>query len=283
MAFKNLSERLNLVAEKALDNCKKRFGSKGLKIETGIDDAIMWRPTFYMKPSTVRYVAVEVEDNLYPGSLKGAAHEIGHFDAPIAVYQACTLQAFLQDPKQKNVNLLKDHGFGIITVDEDGTVVVQHSCIPLAQHIAPALLEREIVSLSPPLKVAFRSAYDTYKTSEGQGLQNAGQIVEALVTAIATQAHKRNLITSGQLGSALANRIDALWAVQAFHGHRAALGEARSFVNEFRNVASHPAGNAKQAADRIRKCRAGFLQAIALCVKLKAVAKALGYTIKVHV
>jgi hypothetical protein len=286
MPFDTLSERLKQVADRALLACKQRYGGNGVKIEEGIDNAIMWRPTFYLKPSKVRVVAVEVEDNLYPGSLRGAAHEIGLFDAPIMVFQACTLEAYLADPKQKNVSLLRDHGFGIITVDEDGNVVVQQACIPLAQHIPPSLLEKEIGPLSPQLKVGFRSAYEVYKTSETQGLQAAGQIVEAIVSVLAVDAHKKGLLKKDKQGNVralpgqLALRIDELY--DAFPAHRATLGEARSFVGEYRNTASHPADSAKRAAERIRKCRAGFLQAVALCAKLKVFAKATGTQVRVH-
>ncbi|WP_148650871.1 hypothetical protein [Sphingopyxis granuli] len=283
MTFETLSERLRVVAVRALAFCKERYGSNGVKIEEGIDDAIMWRPSFYLKVGKFKLIAVEVEDNLYPGSLKGAAHDISHYDFPIAVYQACTLEAYLGDPNHKNINLLKNHGFGIITVDEDGNAVIQHSCVPLAQHISPDSFERAISKLSPKMKVAFRSAYAVYQTSETQGLQDAGQIIEAILTSIADQAVKKGDLTASSSGGALANRIDNMYGAQPLAGHRAALGGAREFVQEFRNTASHPAKSAKQAAEKIRKCREGFLDAINIASKLRALAKAKGYTIKLHV
>jgi hypothetical protein len=283
MPFETLSARLQEVANKSMAHCRNRYGGNGLKIEQGIDDSIMWRPSFFLKPGKFKIIAVEVEDNLYPESLKGAAHEIGHFDFPVSVFQACSLDAFQNDPKHKNVNLLKKHGFGIITVDDDGVVAVQHTCVPLAQHISPDLFDRAIKGLSAPVKVAFRSAYDVYQTNEGQGLQDAGQIVEAMVTAIAAHAVKKNVVPSGTLGKVLAQRIDDLYATNEFKPHRGALGGARDFIQEFRNTASHPPTTAKQAAERIRKCRNGFLDAIAIATKLRSVATTLGYPIKVHI
>lgn len=283
MPFDTLTARLREVATKSLNFCKARYGSNGVKIEEGISDAIMWRPTFYLKIGKFKIVAVEVEDNLYPGSLKGAAHEISHFDFPIAVYQACTLEAFQSDPKHKNVNLLKSHGFGIITVDEDGNAVVQHQCVPLAQHISPDAFERSISGLSGPLKVAFRSAYAVYQTNETQGLQDAGQIVEAVVTSIAEQAVKKGDLRPAPPKQALANRIDDMYGAQSLAGHRPALGAARNFVKEFRNTASHPAKTAKQAAENIRKCRTGFLDAASVCSNLRGLAQDKGYKIKIHV
>lgn len=283
MPFETLSERLRIVATRSLAFCKERYGGNGVKVDQGIDDAIMWRPTFYLKVGKFKLIAVEVEDNLYPGSLKGAAHEISHYDFPIAVYQACTLEAYLGDPNHKNINLLKSHGFGIITVDKDGNAAIQHNCVPLAQHISPESFDRSIVKLSRQMKVAFRSAYAVYQTNETQGLQDAGQIVEAILTSIADQAVKRGDLAATAPGRALANRIDDMYTAQALAGHRAALGGAREFVQEFRNTASHPARTAKEAAEKIRKCRSGFLDAISIASKLRALAKAKGYTIRLHV
>ncbi|MBV9769110.1 MAG: hypothetical protein JOZ32_06030 [Bryobacterales bacterium] len=254
-----------------------------MKLDQGIDTSILWRPTFYLRPSKFRIIAVEVEDNLYPNSLKGAAHEVSHYDFPISVYQACTLSAFQSDPKHKQVNLLKKHGFGIITVDEDGIVVIQHTCVPLAQHISPDLLDREIKPLTPQIKVAFRSAYDVYLANEGQGLQDAGQIVEGLVACLAAYAVKNNVIPAGALGGSLADRIDALYGTNKFKPHRAALGGTRDFIREFRNTASHPPTTAKQAAEKIRKCRKGFLDAVGCASKLRAVAKAVHCPIRIYV
>jgi hypothetical protein len=283
MTFDTLSARLKLVAEKSLFYCKARFGGNGVKIETGISDKIMWRPSYFLRAGKYKIIAVEVEDNLYPESLKGAAHEISYFDFPVAVFQACTLDAYQSDPKHLKVNSLKSHGFGIITVDDDGNVAVQQTCIPLAQHISADVLEREIHELSKPLKVAFRSAHDVYHANEGQGLQEAGQIIEAIISSLAAQAQKKGVVPKATLGKALAFQIDDLYAEGAFKDHRAALGGARDFIKEFRNTASHPPKNAKQAAEKIRKCRKGFLDAIAIATKLKGVASALKYQIKIHV
>ncbi|MBO9714253.1 hypothetical protein [Sphingomonas sp.] len=283
MAFDTLSDRLRDVANHSLAFCKGRYGNNGVKIEQGIDDTIMWRPSFYLKVGKFKIVAVEVEDNLYPESLKGAAHEISHFDFPISVYQACTLEAFLGDPKHKKVAQLKNHGFGIITVDDEGKAVIQHPCVPLAQHISPDAFDRAISGLSGPLKVAFRSAYTVYQTNETQGLQDAGQIVEAVIRAIGTKAVKAGDLGAAPPNQALANRIDDMYGAQALAGHRAALGGAREFVAEFRNTVSHPANTAKLAAEKIRKCRKGFLDAIDLAVKLRSLAQAKGYKIQVHI
>jgi hypothetical protein len=205
------------------------------------------------------------------------------FDFPISVFQACSLAAYQTDPKHSKVNLLRKHGFGIITVDEDGLVAIQHACIPLAQHISAEQLDGEIAKLNPSIKVALKGAYQTYETNEGQGLQQAGQIVESVINSIARQAANRGDISTAVLASPLADIIDELYQSKTFKPHRAALGDARSFTKDFRNTASHPPKDARDAAKKIRKCKAGFLNAIGVCHKLKTVAAATGYRIRLLV
>lgn len=282
MPFDTLTPRLKQVAERALVHCKKQYGANGLKVESEISSSISWRPSYFLKPAKFLIIAVEVEDNLYPQILKTAAHDISHFDFPIAVYQACTLEAFQTDPKQEKVNLLRKHGFGIITVADNGSVTIQHSTIPLAQHISPEVLDSHLGELNAALRPKLRAAHATYLTNEGQGLQQAGQIVEGLVNSLVVQALKAGLVTAATAKASLADAIDALYACKDFKDHRAALGAARDFIKEFRNTASHAPKSAKQAAEKTRKCKTGFLEAITVCAKLRVVFQEKGYKIKLY-
>jgi hypothetical protein len=283
MPFDMLNTGLKKIAECALAFCKKHYGGNSMGVAVAIANEISWRPTFFLKPDRFHILAIEVEEKLFPESLKGAAHDIEHYeDAPISVYQACSLNAYQSDAKQTRVNLLRKHGFGIITVDDDGGVTIQHKCIPLAQHISADQLDSELGSLTPALKVKFKQAHDTYVTNEGQGLQQAGQIVEAVINCIAKQAMKRGVISTGEARGKLADMIDALYSKTQFRDHRAALGAARDFVKEYRNTASHAPKNARQAALKIRKCKAGFLDAIAVATKLRIVMQQLGYKAQIY-
>ena len=188
MAFDTLSDRLNLVANSTLTLCRQQWGAQGLRKEEEIASSIGWRPTFYMRPSKALIVAVEVSDVIYPELLKIAAHDIEHYDFPIAVYQACSLDIYQRDPNMTKANMLRDHGFGCITVDGTGSPTIQWRAPPIAQNIIRSRVDADLKSLTPKLKVGFRTAYATYQTNVGQGLQEAGQIVEALIDSITEQA-----------------------------------------------------------------------------------------------
>jgi len=97
MTFARLSDRLLLVANSSLALCRSNFGANGLRRDEAIHPTIGWKPTFYLKPNRVLIVAVEVSDRLFPQALKSAAHDIEHYDYPIAVYQACSLDVYQHD------------------------------------------------------------------------------------------------------------------------------------------------------------------------------------------
>lgn len=273
--------QLQLVESAALKFCKDRYGRNGLRVHEEIDSSISWKPTFSLRVGAVTTFAVEVDEILDPVILKLAAHEISKYDKPIAVLLACPLSVYQADPKQKKIAELRRNGIGIITVDDGGTAMLQHSCVPLAQHISEEEISRLCSALPPSIKVAFKSAHATFLSNVGSGLQEAGQIVEAIVKSLGAESAKAGIVTKSSLGGA-AETIDALYISEQLKDHRAALGGARSFAKEFRNTASHPAKTAKEVMDKINKCRLGFLEAIRCSEALIETLRAKGFRLKVH-
>jgi hypothetical protein len=214
MAFEDLSDRLKLVAGSSLAICRNNYGVTGLRREEPIDDGIGWKPTFYLRPSRVLIVAVEVSDFIFPQILQIAADDISQYNHPIAIYQACSLDVYQKDKDLKRVNMLRDRGIGLITVDDTGSAHIHMRALPSGQNIPTSLLESELRTLTPRLKVAFRDASATYGTNIGQGLQATGQIIEALIKCIADQAESRGVISANTSGRATASIIDALYAAR---------------------------------------------------------------------
>ena len=80
----------------------------------------------------------------------------------------------------------------------------------------------------------------------------------------------------------LAEIIDELYALAHFKAHRAALGGARDFIKEYRNISSHPSRTGREAVEKIRKCREGFVTAIRVSKNLVTILAANGYKVSVH-
>lgn len=280
MAFTTLTPRLQQVAEAGLKYFKDHFGRDSVKIGEAIDASISWRPTFHLKRTKSLVVAAEVAEILYPSILKIAAHDIKHYDMPVCAYLVCPLEVYQADTRQATIHQLRNHGFGIVTVDDAGHATQQCPCVPLAQHISEAELEKEISQLKPKLKVGFRSAHSTFHVDAGQGLQKAGQLIEAMVNEIVAAAVRNGFSVTGNVA---ADKIDSLYMLNDFKNYRAALGGARDFVKEYRNSASHPSRSAREAITKIRQCRTGFLDAIRTAKNLSDLAEAKNYRLNIVV
>jgi len=263
----------------ALEFCKQRFGRSGVKTGEEIHSSISWRPTFHLNKGPVIF-AVEVEESLDPMILKLVVNDILHFNRPITVCLACSLELFQSDPKQAKIKELRKNGVGLITVDESGDAVMQFPCIPLAQHFSEEFLSEKLRDLPSRLKIAFQAAHQTFSVNPGQGLQEAGQIVEAIVAAMGEAAVKSGALTASKIKSSAAETIDSLYAV--LKQQRAALGGARSFAKTYRNTASHPARSAKGAMTKINLCRDGFFEAVRICRELSEAARTLKYSLRLH-
>ena len=281
MAFDTLSPKLQLVAKAGQGYLTSRFGRAGLKLDEEIDPSIAWRPTIQLRPNRASIIAADVSDSLYPSALKIAALDVLRFDYPISMYLVCPLDVYLADKGQKVTGQLRRHGFGLLTVDDDKKVVSQSPCIPLAQFLAEEDIAPALTALPQKLRVAFRAALETYRTNEGQGLQQCGQVVEAIVRCLAKGAATVNVISPPASGRPLAEVIDDMYATSVFKPHRAALGGARDFVREYRNIASHPADTPKRAIEKIRKCKAGVVDALRIAKNLVDVISSKRYPIRV--
>lgn len=277
------------VAEEALDFCTHRYGRRGLAIETSINSEISWQPTFWLKPNKSTIIAVEASEILYPNILKVAAHDLRKFDSPVSVILACPLEIYLADKRQAAVAQLENDGFGIITVSDEPRATFKSPCIPISQHISKKELEDLLKGLKPQLKVAFRNAHDTFRTDVGQGLQSAGQIVEAVVRALAKESEKAGYVSAATPRAPAADVIDTLYTLEDKPSHakdfvqlRAGLAGARPFLRDYRNTASHPSATAKQLAEKIKKCRSGFIDAIHVSNQLLDVMAKKGFRLSVH-
>jgi hypothetical protein len=281
MPFDSLTPKMKTAAEKAVGFCKGQYGAGGLKIEQEIHSDISWKPTFYLKQNKFKTVAVEVEDNLYPEALKGAAHDIRHFAGLISVYQVCTLESYQNDKDQKKISLLKKHGFGVMTVADNGDVTIQHHAVPLAQHITQDEFDEKAKKLPAAIRVAFKAAYATYGTDPRQGLQGASQIIEALIYSLANQGVKAGVVNAATPKKDAAIIVDDLYALEAWKAHRAVLGGARAYLRKFRNPSSHPPRNAAEAVAAVRDYRAGVLSAMEEASALVGMLNTLGYRARI--
>jgi hypothetical protein len=282
VAFSTLSPTLADAAQRALAYCKAQYGQKGLKLEEAIDVSIAWRPTFHLKINKFEIFAVEVNDVIFPDAIKGAAQDIRHYGGLIRVAQVIPLDVFQSDKDEKRVNPLRAQGFGVMTVAGNGAVVMQSDCAALSQFIPRPELDAGIKDLPTALKVRMRTAYATYMTNPPKGVQDAGEVIEGLVYSIGKQSAAAAGLTNAQLNGTAANLIDNMYNNNYFKAHRAALGGARECLKTYRNPTSHAPKSAKEAADRVKQVREGFVTELRHLSALVGMAHGLGLQARVY-
>jgi hypothetical protein len=59
-------------------------------------------------------------------------------------------------------------------------------------------------------------------------------------------------------------------------------GAAHTFVSQYRNVVSHPSRTPKEAINRIRKCRKGFLDAVNVVLQIQEILEAKEFHVRVQ-
>lgn len=286
MKFANLTPPYlaDAVAVPVAKHCKKKFGGNGFKTESEISRGLPWRPTIQLKTSQYEVLAVEVTESIGPAAalLKATKSDLlaEHSDKPIVVFVACPLAEYQADQRHSAASGLRSHGFGLLTVDDVGTVIEQIPAIPLIHHVP----EPDIVAATKGLPVAVRTkmvrAYDVYRTSSYQGLQDAAQVIEAIVFGFANDAMKKGWIP--KVRNDVADVLDDLYfaSEQKIKSQRAAIGSARGFIKYYRNVSSHPPKTSDQAADRIKKCRHGFLTAFQVADAMTKAVRSCGLNVK---
>lgn len=281
MAFEGFTEREQRLLTGALARCKAKFGSAGLKIDQPIDPNLGWVPTFFIVCSPGVVQAFEYSDKLYPLIFSTKAQDIRQNPRLIAVYQVCPLSTYQGDRHQTQTRRLGDHGFGIITVDDDGkNVDFPLRAVPLALHISDAEFAIEVGGCKPNLRRALADALDVYRRKQPQGVQDAGQIVEAYIRDIAAGYVKLSLITGRQAKAKISEVIDTLYGLPQSAAIRATLGAARNFVHTYRNPTSHAPATKREALNRIRSSRAAFLDACHTSRDLLRAARSMGIKLR---
>jgi hypothetical protein len=180
---------------------------------------------------------------------------------PIEVYCGCPEEAYLAN--QSDAKRLITHGFGLVTVAEDGRVHRRSGCIPLIQRIAEQEFKNEVRTLPPVIKRRLVEAFERYNNSAPTGVADVAEVLEGFILKAGREAAKKGWIDAkaAKPGQPAAT-LDALQAAPQFIASMAAVGSVRGYVAEYRNTSHHFPKNEAQAARKYRECRHAFLDGL---------------------
>lgn len=237
--------------------------SPKLRFDDQLKKGLEWRPSIIFSPDKVSKIAIELSDDKpYPLIFRMRRAELESLEEPVSIYCVCPESVFADG--QKEANELRDHGFGLITIDENGRGRCVHSCIPFMNRILESDFKQEVKGLPLTFRRRCHQAYDTYRVDPVRGLSSLGEMVEGMINRAAREAIKKQICVVGEVGpnKTAANKLDGFLQSDKMIAARAALGSVRGFMRDARNVANHPQNTQKKYAERLRKSRVYFLSGI---------------------
>lgn len=265
---------LQEVAAHAVKLCRVQNANLGPSIiERPISTAIPWVPTFRFGSSSKGMRAFEVCRTLQPDALLASLPFIIRTPYPISAAIVVPVELTQGSGAHRDIDQLHENSVSVLTIDDSHHLHNRLVCPPVAQHITSGDWRTSVAGLPPKFRGAFYGVHTTYQTSVVQGVQQAGQIVEAIVNAGVGHAIEIGKLPSNASQRTLARKIDALW--EEFPRHRANLAAARVFASRYRNPSSHPPSSPQGAVKRIMQAKAAMLEAVTTTAELLAFLKAL--------
>lgn len=261
MSAVQLTSGAPYLVEKASTFFRNHYG--GVQIASpGAIKGVSWSPSLGFVINTHHTICGEAsEDRVYPEVLRLRNADILAVHEPISVYAITTDEVYLRTTEQADVRELAKHGYGLVTVSADGSVQRRIQAQPLVQHISQQDYLANIVGLPSRLKQHTSAAFDTYAVTPPSGVAQLSEVIEGMVTRAFKDGLKRGFVQSAMPNTTAAT-LDALIASPQLGAARPALGGARAFYSEFRNLTHHFPRSKAKAYKKYCDCRHGFIEGL---------------------
>lgn len=251
----------SLLLDAARNYFSQYYQNPTMKFSTVFDAKLGYVPSIQFKIHSHLSVLVEVSETPYPAILGLRRTDIEDLQVPIAVYCVCPEEAYLTN--QPDAKRLIGHGFGLVTISQDGNAQRRAICIPLIQRIAPEEFKNEISSLPLNIRRRLVESYDRYNFSAPSGVADVAEVLEGFILKAGQEAVKKGWIPARAAKAGMsAATLDAMQAVPQLSASVAAIGSVRGYISEYRNVSHHFPKDKKQAAKKYKECRHAFLDGL---------------------
>ena len=275
MPNEGLSSPLESLRDAARACFANRYADPTFHVEKALPQ-LQWVPALrFVLPHGHIHVFVEPSDNgPYPRGLDILYTKARNYAEPIAVYSVCYEAATYSTAYRRARRELKSHGFGLVTVDHNGVADVEFPAIPIVQAIAEADFKQQTTDLPKGIRQRVSEAFDDYVAKPVNGVRTLSEIVEGMIRKAGRDSAKKGGISKKDSGKAPAAVLDALH--EKHPQARAAIGGARSFIDECRNLSHHWPRNKKDAYKKYADCRHHFLSGLHTIQALSKAMKGIG-------
>ena len=254
-----------------------RYGNPTMYVDRPLGAQLQWVPALRFTVHRHINVFVEPSDNgPYPRRLVMLYVEAHNLPEPIAIYSVCHEAAMDTPAGRQQRKQLKALGFGLVTVDGQGHAEIDFPATPIVQLISDAEFRQQTKGLPKGIRQPVSEAFEHYRGTPVNGVKTLSEMVEALITKAGKDSASRNGISAKDSNGSLAVVLDALH--QQYPQARAAIGGARKFNNECRNLVHHAPRTKKDAYRKYADCRHHFLEGLHTIQAFRKAMKAAGLT-----
>ncbi|WP_342361897.1 hypothetical protein [Terrarubrum flagellatum] len=277
MSTVGLSSGTDFLRDSAKAHFEKIFQQPTILLNSQLDANLSWRPSIQFTVNGHQTIVAEASETPYPLIFNMRRTDILNVQAPITVYCVCPEEAYLAD--QPSAKKLMADGYGLFTVDAQGTVVKRCGSIPLVMQITDGLFVEEIKGLPKKFRQRIAESFEKYKQNAQSGVADISEVVEATVFKAGKDAVAKGWVTASDVKPGFsAKTLEALKDAANLKNAAAAIGGAQSFISVYRNSAHHTPRNKKQAYTKYRDCRHGFLDGIKKIAHFRDSVKQCGLT-----
>lgn len=240
---------------------KETFQLSVIKINEPLGKGLSWTPSFHFYLHDHLMVAVEVSEAAYPMILSLRRVDLEKLQFPVAVYSVCPEETYLSD--QKDAKRLINDGYGLLTVDKDGTVQKRASSIPILQMIYEEEFRERVKGMPQSARKRLAQCFDVYRQNAALGVSDITEAFEGLVLKAGRAAVKKAWLAAGDVnpGNSAAT-LKAMQVCPQLQNCVAAVGGAQGYISNWRNLSHHFPKNPAKAAKKYRECKHGFIEGI---------------------
>ena len=263
MELSELTPGMVALRDRAREFFATTYESPKMYVEEELSKRLAWRPA--LRFSIRQYINVFVEPSEvgpYPRILDLKYAEVLNYPEPIAVYAVCPHEAIASTEQRREMGRLQSHGFGLVTVDEEGEVRRLFPAMPLVQVIPEAEYRELLRGLPKKIRQRISEAFEDYKNNPVKGAQTITELTEGMVIQACADAVKKGIVSNGAVSGTVARKLDALAAAQGLFDARAAVGGIREYMSVDRNLNHHWPRSKKKAYQKYVNCRYTFVEGI---------------------
>lgn len=224
---------------------------------------LLWTPTLRFVVNHHINVFVEVnETGPYPQIVRMRHANLLQIAEPIAVYAVCPEEMILTPAQRKDTKEMRAHGYGLLTVNDDGDAEREFTASPLVQVIPRAEYKAIIAGLPKSIRQQVSQAYEDYNGKPVNGVSKITEIVEGLVNKACDDVVRKKYADKKDFGINIAANLDKLYALEQCGGARPAIGGVRSYYSTYRNLTHHWPKNKAKAHKKYADCRHAFMDGL---------------------